>query len=217
MELPLPQLPLSLLSFESSYLLLIHSWDSTIYNRHLSHHPVPFALTITQVQHLRMLMTDKSWSTHQLPQATLTTAFIYLSHCEVQREKVKKCRQFPHIFSPFVMFQCKVVLLQVKKQPPKLSRDSVHFPPLLQYSSPISFPWRQWDFKQRAGLDIVTYQWNTEIWTKSHIHMEKKNHISRLRTITGNKSHRPLIQTSLVFPLLDSTSCATQQTSKQKC
>lgn len=87
MELPLPQLPLSLLSFESSYLLSIHSWDSTIYNRHLSHHPVPFALTITQVQHLRMLMTDKSWSTHQLPQAALTTAFIYLSHCEVQREK----------------------------------------------------------------------------------------------------------------------------------
>lgn len=87
MELPHPQLPLPLLCSESSYPLSMHSWDSTIYNRHLSHHPVPFTLTITQVQHLRILMTDKPWSTHQLPQATLTTAFIYLSHCEVQREK----------------------------------------------------------------------------------------------------------------------------------
>lgn len=43
MQLPLPQLPL--LCFESSYLLSIHSWDLTIYNRYLSHHPVPFALT----------------------------------------------------------------------------------------------------------------------------------------------------------------------------
>lgn len=77
MELPLAQLPL--LCLESSYPLSIHSWGSTIYNRHLRHHPAPFALTITlSSAALRMLTTDKllqqlqsgaKWApAHRLPQ-----------------------------------------------------------------------------------------------------------------------------------------------------
>lgn len=79
MELPLPQLPL--LCFESSYPLSIHSWGSTIYNRHLSHHPAPFALTITLSSvALRMLTTDKVLQ--QLhPGAKRATSHGPLLHC----------------------------------------------------------------------------------------------------------------------------------------
>lgn len=212
MELPLPQLPL--LCFESSYPLSIHSCDSTIYSRHLCHHPIPFALTITQVQHSRMLMTDKPWSTHHLPQATLTKAFIYLIVKYRENKSIKMCA------TPSLHLQCANVRLSFcrsRSNSWSYGEKASIFLLWLQYRSPVSFPWRLWDFKQQAGLDIVTYQWNTEIWTKSHIHMEKKNHISRLRTITGNKSHQTLVQTSLVFASLDSTLCATQQTSKPKC
>lgn len=61
--------------------------------------------------------------------------------------------------------------------------------------------------KQNAGLDIVTYQWNIAIWRNSHIHRKKKNHIPGFRTITENKNHQLLIQTSQGFASLDSTLC----------
>lgn len=83
----------------SSYSLSIHSWDSTISNRHLSHHPVPLALTITQAQHLRMLMTDKPWSLISCPKPPQPLSFTLAIGKYRERKAGKIWANPPRIFS----------------------------------------------------------------------------------------------------------------------
>lgn len=210
MELPLPEL--SLLCLESSYPLSIHSWGSTIYNRYLSHYLSPFALTITfssaaledaddrwtalaAAQWCKAI--NQLWSAHQLPQATPPESSFSLSFGKgIERKSIKMWAIPPDLLSI-----CNVTM----QGWPFAGQEAI--PEAILRKQP--FPWLGCDiavlFHISRGRETLNKMQGWILLHTSGILQfgenltfteKNKNRILGFRTITKNKSHHPLFQTS---------------------
>lgn len=93
---------------------------------------------------------------------------------------------------------------RLRKQLLKLTRKNIHFPCLVPNSSPVSYPWGQWDFKQNAPWMLLHTSVILQFGENFTFTGKKTHHVPGFRTITENKNHWPLVQKRQGFSSLDS-------------